>query len=98
MAQKNEQEKAKRLLKAAIKNQSDMFSNGTVVKWVSYSESGRLYYTYAALKTGDKWWITGEYDFYGVGRSFSYETLVKILARDEVRNVQVSATWDALWQ
>lgn len=69
----------------------DRFDDGTAIRWVS---GGR--YTYAALKAGGRWWITGgSATFYGKS-VFTFTELVNILRRDDVSDVAVATSWETI--
>lgn len=70
---------------------TDRFPEGTVVRWKS---GGR--YTYAALKAGGRWWITGTANYYG-GRVFDYDGLLDILGRSDVSDISAALNnWESL--
>lgn len=71
-------------LREAIGEKDDDFAEGEVIRWTS---GGR--FTYAAVKAGGRWWISGNGTWYG-GHVFDFEALVKILGRSDVTNVEVA--------
>lgn len=65
----------------------DKFADGTVIR---YKAADR--FTYALLKTGGKWWITGSGAWYGK-RTFDYDEVVEILGRSDVTDIRVATAW-----
>ena len=78
----------KALKKALKKKVIDEFKDGDVIKFTSGGK-----YTYVVLKAGGRWWITGVYDFFGVGRVFDFEKLLEILSDGNVTDIQVASDW-----
>jgi hypothetical protein len=59
-------------------------TNGTIVTWKS-----KGIFTYAAVKAGDAWFITGTGEFYG-GNTFMHgDFIVRVLGAAEVSDIQI---------
>lgn len=65
----------------------DRFPDGTTLRWRSADR-----YSYAALKAGGRWWITGGGSFYG-GNVFTYARLIDILRREDVSAIEAATEW-----
>lgn len=80
-------------LQKAIKGKNvDKFETGTVVRWLA---SGT--YNYAAIKAGNGQWYTTAASFNTyVSQILDFDGLCEVLARSEVTDIEVSATWSAI--
>ena len=70
-----------------VEKTADPFAEGDVIR---FKAAGT--YTYAALKAGGRWWITGTSSFYrhdGV----TYEELVEYLGRSDVTHIDAATNW-----
>lgn len=74
-------------LKKALKKHP-VIAPGSVVVWKS------SIYTYAAVYTGGKWWITGTGRWYGGNVFDTQEFVDKVLA--DARSVKVATAWEEL--
>ena len=85
-------EKAIKKLQKQLKNKSeDDFPTGTVIRWRSL---GR--YTYAAIKAGNRWHITGTARFYGSSDFTTEDFIKKVLMSGDVSDVDIATDWVAL--
>lgn len=80
-------------LRKALKSKIvDEFESGTVIRWTASQR-----YTYAALKVDNGMWYTTATNFNSfVDQVVNFDTLVEILARAEVSEIQVSDNWLSL--
>lgn len=86
--------KALRKTVLRAKGPQDPFQDGDVVRWTARSTTSR--YTYAALRAGGRWWITGGANYYGHGPSCTYLGLTKILALPNTTDIRVASAWSAV--
>jgi hypothetical protein len=84
-------ESAIKKLEKDIGKKTDRFNDGDVIRWISKANDGREF-TYVVVKAGGRYWITGTALWYGK-QIFSYDEVVKILARDDVIEVEVAIAW-----
>ena len=79
------------VLTEALKNKAaDTFKEGDVIRWKSGDK-----YTYAVVKAGGRWWITGTAVYYGK-QIFTFDELVKILQMSEVTDIAVAVDWASI--
>lgn len=71
----------------------DEFPNGTVIKFKYRFTSWNIdpsFYTYVALKTADRWYLTGR-----ISDMFTWDDLVEFLARGTVKEMRIATEWKA---
>lgn len=80
----------KGLKKALKKKVKDDFADGDVIRWKSANK-----YTYAVVKAGGRWWITGTAVYYGK-QIFTFDEIIEILSLSEVSEIAVASEWTNL--
>lgn len=84
----------KRRVELATKIGADTYPDGSVLKWTR--KFGEKDYTYAALKTGGKWYVTGSQMTRASG--WEWDDLVQWMVQGEntVENLVVGSGWSLL--
>lgn len=77
----------------AVARTRDPFKNGDVIRWSGrYANRGTLY-TWVALKSGGKWYITGRTG----GYASAFDDVVGLISRDiALVSLDIVATWTAV--
>ena len=71
--------------------EQDGFVPGDVVRWVVAGK-----YTFAALYTADRWWLTGKGAAYEGVTDMDHEQFSRILEFKDVSDIVVSSGWEPL--
>lgn len=78
--------------KVSANEEIDPFEDGAVIRWKRRFNQRGTTYTYAALRAGGEWWMTGRIH----GTSYTFEDIVHILAEEGVFKIAVATEWESL--